>query len=44
MYHDGGSEHFFESGNLEGHLYLICGDERLQILSLDLSNLWALCL
>lgn len=42
MYPDGGSEHIFESVNLEGHLYLICGDVRLQSLSLDLSNLRAL--
>lgn len=42
MYPDGGFEHIFESGDLEGQLYLICGDVCLQSLSLDLSNLRAL--
>lgn len=42
MYPDGGFKHIFESGNLEGHLYLMCGDVRLQSLSLNHSNLRAL--
>lgn len=42
MYPDGGSKHMFESGNLEGHLYLMRGDVCLQSLSLNHSNLQAL--